>query len=162
VTRTRRTGTTSLVVALAVAAIAAGSATAATSMWIDVHARLSPVAGTRAAGKFSGVLVELGPTHGITPGGTVAIPAKTRWRLTWNLTLPTLHGPTTTKLRFGSGRSPRVLYAGRSTKTRGIAVLSARQARSIAKADAVVVVRTRSATLRGPVKVEIQSPITQG
>lgn len=159
--RTRKAGARPLVAALAAAAIAAGGAAAATSTWIGVHARLSPVAGTREAGRFSGALVEVGPTRGIRPGGTVAIPSKSRWRLTWSLALPKLHAPMTATLRLGSGRSPRVLCTGCSAKSRGIVALTARQTRSITSADAVVVVRTRSATLRGPVKVELQVPSTK-
>jgi hypothetical protein len=157
--RRRRVGTGTLAVGLAVAAIAAGGATAATAM--GVHARLSPVAGTKKAGKFSGVLTEMSP-HGITPGGSVTPPQLGPWRLTWSLTLPKLDGSMTATLRIGSARSSRVLCAQCSKKAGGAIVLTARQGRSLSQGDAVVVVRTRSARLRGSVKVSALSPVAKG
>jgi hypothetical protein len=156
--RRRRLGTRSLAVGLVAAAIAAGGATAATAM--DVHARLSPVAGTKKAGKFSGVLGEIGP-HRITPGSTARIPPS-RWRLVWSLSLPSLNGTMTATLRIGSARTPRVLCTQCANKAVGTIVLTARQGKSLSKADAVVVVRTRSAKLRGPVKVSAPSPVSKG
>ena len=163
--RTRRAATGALVVGLAVAAIASGMAAAATpTFWLNVHARLAPVAGTKAsAGRFSGVLVKNGRVH-ITPAGTgkVRIAPRSRWQLTWTLSLPPLDGTMTALLRIGSARSPvrirRGLCAGCATEARGTMTLSARQVARITKADAVVVVRTRSATLRGPVKVSTRIP----
>jgi len=159
VIRRRRIGTGTLAVGFAVAAIAAGGATAATAM--DVHARLAPVAGTKKAGKFSGVLAEISP-HRITPGGAATPPQPGPWRLTWSLTLPKLAGPMTATLRIGSARSPRVLCTQCSKKAGGAIVLTARQGKSLSKADAVVVVRTRSARLRGSVKISTVSPVAKG
>ena len=64
--RTRRAGKRALVVGLVVAAIACGSASAATipGFWLDLHARLVPVAGTSASGKFTGtLLMSVGETN---------------------------------------------------------------------------------------------------
>lgn len=150
----RTAGARALVVGVAVAAIGSGGATAATSTWIDVHARLSPVAGTKEAGKFSGMLIKVS-RRGITPGHPLVIPSGSRWQLAWSLSLPRLDQPMTATLRVGSARTSRVLCTRCSTKGRGTTLLTARQARSISKGDAVVVVRTRSATLRGHVKVSV-------
>jgi hypothetical protein len=155
----RNVGTRSLVVALVAAAIAGGTATAATSM--EVHARLSPVAGTKKAGKFTGVLAQVG-SHRITPGGTAAVPQLGRWRLTWSLSLPGLDGSMTATLRLGAGRGSHVLCTQCSKRTSGTIVLTARQGNGVNKGDAVVVVRTRSAKLRGPVKVSTLPPVSKG
>jgi hypothetical protein len=128
---------------------------------MDIHARLSPVAGTKKAGKFTGVLGEISP-HRITPGGTGAMPQPSRWRLAWSLSLPSLGGPMTATLRIGSARTPRVLCTQCAEKAAGTVVLTARQGTSLGKGDAVVVVRTRSAKLRGPVKVSAASPVAKG
>jgi hypothetical protein len=64
----------------------------------------------------------------------------------------------TATLRVGSARTSRVLCTQWSTKGTGTTLLTAREARSINKGEAVVVVRTRSATLRGHVK----AAVTQG
>ncbi|MFZ0342658.1 MAG: hypothetical protein WAL31_10025 [Gaiellaceae bacterium] len=157
--RRRKVGTGALAVGVAVAAIAGGAAAAATSM--DVHARLSPVAGTKKAGKFSGMLAEVGPRR-ITPGGRAVTPKLTPWRLTWSLTLPRLDGPMTATLRLGSARNSRVLCTRCSERAAGTITLTARQGTSMSKADAVVVVRTRSARLRGSVKVSAPVPVAKG
>jgi hypothetical protein len=130
---------------------------------LDLHARLAPVAGTKTAGKFQGVLSRMG-SHGITPGGKVAVPPNSRWQLTWSLSLPQLDEPMTASLRIGSSRSSvhltRVLCRGCSTSARGMTSLSARQVRSISKANGMVVVRAGAATLRGRVKVSVNIPVT--
>jgi hypothetical protein len=152
-------GMGALAVGFAVAAIAGGAATAATSM--GVHARLSPVAGTKKVGTFSGVLTELG-AHRITPGGTPVKPLPGGWRLAWSLSLPGLDGSMTATLRFGSARTTRVLCTRCSKRAGGSIVLTARQGTSVSKGDAVVVVRTRSAKLRGPVKLSSPLPVAKG
>ena len=159
--RTHRTGTRLLAVALVVAAISAGAAAAASSTAMGVHARLSPVVGTKKAGTFSGVLTELG-AHRITPGGTPVKPQLGGWRLAWSLSLPGLDGSMTATLRFGSARTSRVLCTRCSKRAAGSIVLTARQGTSLRKANAVVVVRTRSAKLRGPVKVSSPPPVAKG
>jgi hypothetical protein len=151
-----------LIVGLVVAAIASGSAPAATpTQWLTVRARLVPVTGTKAAGRFSGVLIKTGGGRRITPDGKVPIPPGSRWRLTWSLSLPKLDGRMTASLRIGSaGTSAHVtrpLCAGCSLRTGGIMTLSARQVTRISKGDAVVVAQTRSVRLRGPVKVSLQT-----
>ncbi len=160
-TRTGRIGARSLAVGFVVVAIAAGSATAAASTFrIDVHARLAPVAGAKTAGRFSGVLTPKLAPHHIAPGAKVAVLPGSTWQLAWRLYLPKLAGPMTATLRVGPARKSHVLCTGCSTKASGDLNLSARQVRSISKADAVVVVRTRSAMLRGPLKVLLQPPVT--
>jgi hypothetical protein len=129
---------------------------------MDVHARLAPVAGATATGRFSGVVLRQ-DVRSITPAGTIGIPRPSKWQLTWSLSLPQLDGPMSASLRIGSGgsssRVTRVLCARCSTRTRGITALTGRQAKAISKADAVVVVRTPSARLRGAVKVQLHAPV---
>src|SRR5712691_10838272 len=95
-------GTRAFLVALAVAAAASGSAAAAMpAFWLNLHARLAPVAGTTAAGRFDGALVRTG--DGRTPETQSAVPrAGSRWRLSWKLTLPALRGPMTASLRVSA------------------------------------------------------------
>jgi hypothetical protein len=162
VIRRRRAGTGTLVAGLVAAAIAAGSVAAGTSTWMEVHARLKPVAGTKEGGRFDGTLIMKGGRV-ITPDTNVPTPPAGRWQLVWNLTLPRLDSAMTASLRVGgrgsSVRSARVLCTGRSPKANGSITLTARQATHVAKGDAVVVVRTRSARLRGSVRVSLQVPI---
>jgi hypothetical protein len=147
--KTPRAGTGSLVIGLVVAAIAAGSAAATgPAYWIDLHARLAPVVGTNAAGKFGGVLRSTG-------GHTTTVVGN--WQLAWSLSLPQLDGPITATLRISSARS-RVLCTGCSTKASGTTTLTAHQVTRISKSHAVVVVRTHSARLRGPVKAFLHIP----
>jgi hypothetical protein len=158
----RRRGARTFVVGLVVAAITAGGTAAATStFWWNLRARLAPVAGTKEAGQFQGVLVKMG--GGVTPD--TSVPAGSKWGLTWKLTLPALDGPMTASLRIGSERSStsvtRVLCTRCSTSAAGTMTLTARQARRLSKGDAVVVVRTRSARLRGPVKVGLHNPVVR-
>ena len=93
----------------------------------------------------------------ITPVRRKAIPLRSRWQLAWSLSLPKLEGQMSASLRIGSGGSSvlttRPLCSGCSTRTSGISTLTARQAASLSQGNAVVVVRTRSAKLRGTVKV---------
>jgi hypothetical protein len=129
--------------------------------WLHVRARLAPVAGTKAVGRFEGVLVKRGERS--TSAGKVANPRGNAWRLTWQLSLPALDGPVTASLRIDSGRSSahvrRVLCARCSTSTAGTMTLTARQVMRIRKSNAVVVVRTSSARLRGPVRVFVHVPV---
>ena len=155
--RTRRARARTLVVGLVIAAITAGgTAAAASTVPVELRARLAPVAGTKAAGKFDGALVKVRRV-GITPGGRTSVPAGGRWRLNWRLTLPKLDGPMTASLKIGSARSSasvtRVLCSRCSSKGVGTITLTDGQAKRISKGDALVVVRTRSARLRGRVKV---------
>ena len=160
----RRRGTRTFVVGLVVAAITAGGTAAATStFWWNLRARLAPVAGTKEAGQFQGVLVKA--SGGITPYAGTSVPPGSQWGLTRRLTLPALEGPITASLRIGSARSStsvtRVLCTRCSTSAAGTMTLTARQARRLSKGDAVVVVRTRSARLRGPVKVGLHNPVVR-
>jgi hypothetical protein len=158
----RRRGARTLVVGLVVAAITAGGTAAATStFWWNLRARLAPAAGTKEAGQFQGALVKLG--GGVTPDAITSAAAGSRWGLTWKLTLPALDGPVRATLRIGSEPGStsvtRVLCTRCSTTASGTMTLTARQARRLSKADAVVVVRSRSARLRGSVKVGLQNPV---
>ena len=162
--RRRRVGTRTLVVGLVVAAITAGGTAAATStFWWNLRARLAPVAGTKEVGQFQGFLVK--SSGGMTPYAGTLVPAGTQWWLNWRLTLPALDGPVTASLRIGSSRRStgvtRMLCTRCSTTATGTMTLTATQARRLSKADAVVVVRTRSARLRGPVKVVLHNPVAR-
>ena len=131
------------------------------SSWLQVRAHLAPVAGTKAAGRFQGVLVK--PGGGIVPAGKVANPRVSTWRLTWKLNLPALEGPVTASLQIGSGRSSarakHMLCTRCSTEATGTLTLTARQVTRIKKSHGVVVARTSSARLRGPVKVVVRGPV---
>jgi len=143
-----------LLLGLAAAAVAAGSATAALpAPKVRVYARLAPVAGTTAAGRFNGLLARTG--DGSLPA---AVPrAGQRWQLAWNLSLPALRGPATASLRInaGGGAAPivRGLCTGCGTRTGGTVTLTPNQVFRIARGSALVTVRTRSARLRGTVRV---------
>lgn len=148
--RTRRTRARVILVALAVAAIACGSAAAVLpSSWVQVRAHLAPVAGTNADGRFSGLLLR---------GG-----AASRWQLAWKLSLPSLGGPMTASLRVGSAQgaapSTRTLCRQCARGAKGAMTLTANQALRITRDDAVVVVRTPTAMLRGPVKAFVHVPV---
>jgi hypothetical protein len=123
------------------------------TLGLRVHARLAPVAGTTAAGRFNGLLARSG--EGPAPQVVPRVPLP--WRLTWTLRLPALHRPTTGSLRIAAeGGAPpvvRVLCPRCATRANGTIRLTASQALRIAGSDAVVVVRARSATLRGAIKV---------
>lgn len=159
--RRRRAGARGILVGLAVAAMTAGGTAAATSTFsVNLHARLAPVAGTKSAGQFEGVLVKVG--GGITPA---TLPAGSQWRLTWRLTLPALDGPAAASLRIGSERHSssltRVLCTRCARTATGTMTLKGPQGKRVSKGRAVVVVRTRSARLRGPVKVSLQTSAMQ-
>jgi hypothetical protein len=146
---------------LAVAAVAAGGATAAIPILvIPLQARLAPVAGASSAGRFSGTLFNRNAgAHLVEPS---ALPSNGNgWQLGWKVSLPPLGRPATVTLRFvardGSPGVVRVLSPGCSTSARGTLTLSARQAGRIARGDAVVTVRAGSARLRGAVKVRGKS-----
>jgi hypothetical protein len=148
VIRTRRAWM--FVAVLAVAAIACGSAAAILpSSWVQVHARLAPAGGTNAAGTFSGLLLR---------GG-----AASRWQLTWKLSLPALGGPMTASLRVpaaqGAASATRMLCSRCARGAKGAMTLTGSQALRVTRDDAVVVVQTPSATLRGPVKAFVHVPV---
>jgi hypothetical protein len=159
VIRSRRAGkrTIALVSGLVVAAIACGSAAAVLPVhWLAVQARLAPVAGTREAGRFSGVLLmNSGPPPQREQSG--AQPVGSFWRLTWQLRLPALNGSRSATLRLPAERgvpaAAHVLCTQCSTRAKGTIALTGSEAVRVADADAVVVVWTRSARLRGAVHI---------
>lgn len=135
---------------LAAAAIVCGSAAAILpSSWVQVRAHLAPVSGTTATGRFSGLLVKGGPVSG--------------WRLTWNLSLPSLGGSMTASLQVGAakGAAPvtRMLCKQCARGAKGALTLTGAQALRVTRDNAVVVVQTQSATLRGPVKAFLHVPV---
>lgn len=156
VNRTQGAGTRVLIAGLAVAAVAAGSAAGAVpTLGIPVQARLAPVAGARSAGHFGGLLANMGDQ----PVRTPALPSNgTTWRLRWKVRLPSLRSPAVVTLRVAShGGTPavvRTLSARCARSARGIAALTGSQAARVAGGDAVVMVRARSARLRGTVKIQ--------
>jgi hypothetical protein len=135
---------------LAVAAIACGSAAAILpTRWVQVRANLAPVSGASAGGQFSGLLVK---------GG---VPS--RWQLTWKLSLPSLRGPMSASLRVGAAQNlapaTRMLCKQCARGAKGATTLTANQALRVTRDDAVIVVQTPSATLRGPVKAFVHVPV---
>jgi hypothetical protein len=149
-------GKRALVVGLAAGMVAAGSAAAAVPMLsLHVHARLAPVAGTKAAGRFDGGLVMTGGSK--LPLANGAVPSDGgEWRLMWTLKLPALHRPMTASLRIraenGAAPVTRVLCKQCATRAQGAITVTRSQAFRIAGAHAVVVVRAPSAKLRGTVR----------
>jgi hypothetical protein len=145
-TGTRTAGTRVLLLGLVVAAIAVGTAAAVIStVGLRVQARLTPVAGGSAAGRFDGLLSRSG--EGTPPP---AVPrAGAHWHLAWSMGLPALRGPAAATLQTGAGIHVLCTHCGRSA--RGTLVLTNGQAMRIADSDAVVVVR--AARLRGVVRV---------
>jgi hypothetical protein len=146
-------GTRMLVVGLVVAGSACGAAAAALPRFgLTVHAHLAPVDGTKASGNFSGTLLS----------AFGAMPSDSQWRLTWRLSLPTLHGGMTAALRVdaagGAAQTTRTLCTQCSTTASGVLELTRSQQLRILKGESVVVVRTPSATLRGPVDVLMAVP----
>jgi hypothetical protein len=159
--RTRLAGTRLLLGGLAAAAIAAGSAAAAMPvLTVSVHARLAPVAGAKAAGRFGGLLVKPVQPMGAEPSPTPRF--ENRWSLSWKVTLPTLSGETTVSLqvpaRNGAPRFVHVLCTGCTRATKGTLALTNSQAIRIAQSQASVVVRTPSAMLLGTVKAQAIAP----
>jgi hypothetical protein len=150
-----------LPVGLAAAVVCGSAAAAAPTYAIRVHARLAPVTGTTAAGRFSGLLAK----SALPPQGTATVVPRVGqgWRLSWKLSLPSLRGPVTASLRISgkNGAPPvaRVLCRGCSTTANGRMPLTASQALRVAGSDAVIVVRARSATLRGRVKASTHIPV---
>jgi hypothetical protein len=156
VIRRRTAQMRALVAGLAVVALTAGGAAAATPAFsLRLHARLAPVAGTTAAGRFDGGLVMTG---GALPYAKAVVPrVGNHWRLTWRLNLPALNGPISASLQLrtanGAASSARMLCTQCTRSANGTLTLTGSQALRILRADAVVVVRTQSSTLRGTVKV---------
>jgi hypothetical protein len=150
-----------LFVGLALAAIAAGSAAAAMPlMTISVHARLAPVTGTNAAGRFSGLLAKNTTMRPQSP------PTQLKWHLSWRVRLPALRTPTSASLRIpalnGAAGYVHVLcYACRSTTT-GTLALTNSQAQRLVQSHGTVVVQAPSTMLRGAVKAQVILPKPTG
>jgi hypothetical protein len=152
--RARSAGTRTLLAGLAVAAVAAGSASAAMpTPRLRLHARLAPVAGTTAPGRFDGVLTRSG-------GGLRSSPLPRnglRWQLAWGLSLPALHGPVSAFLRIkgggGAARIVRPLCVDCGAGSDGSVGLTSTQVLRMARYGGVVTVRAGSARLRGTVRV---------
>ena len=151
----RSAGTRTLLVGLAAAAaVVTASAAAALppSPKLRVHARLAPVGGTGAAGRFDGLLVRTGGSSRPAASPRTG-PA---WRLSWNASLPAFQGPATVSLRIaggGAARVSRILCTGCGTGADGTVALTPSQVLRIARRGAVVSVRARSASWRGTVRV---------
>jgi hypothetical protein len=157
VVRTRTAGMRAFLVGLAAAAVAAGSAAAAVPMVFPVHARLAPVAGTKAPGQFNGVLAQSGSIP--QPVQRSAMPINgVSWRLSWKVSLPPLGRPAAVTLRIGARGGAaavmRVLSAHCTVSAKGTIKLTGSQATRVARGDAVVMVRTPSATLRGTIRLQ--------
>ena len=146
-----------LAVAIAIVAVACGSAAAAAVpvFWVNVHARLTPVAGTSAAGRFTGTLLVAVGTDPAEPPDQ--IPPLSRSQLVWKLKLPALRGPISASLRLRATKDAApvatVLCARCSKTANGSLNLTVPQGLRIVESGAVVVVRARSARLRGVLKV---------
>ena len=80
-----------------------------------------------------------------------------QWQLSWKVNISSLKGPASISLRIraenGAAPALRRLCTSCTTTASGKTALTASQASRVANGDAVVVVRARSATLRGAVKV---------
>jgi len=142
-----------VLIGLAAAAAVVGSGAAARpTLGLRAHARLRPVTGTTAEGRFAGVLAR--NHEGST--GPAAPRSPSRWHLTWTLRLPSLHRSASAKLRIGTEGSSksfvRLLCRRCAARTKGTITLTESRALRIAESRAVVVVRARSATLRGVIK----------
>ena len=154
--RARSAGTRVLLLGLVAAAVAAGNAAAAMSTpKLRLEARLSPVSGTTAVGRFNGLLARTG--DGSLPR------TGQRWQLAWNLNLPGSRGAATASLRINAGGGTaavaRSLCTGCATRANGTITLSPNQVFRIARSGAVVVVRARSARWRGTVRIKfVQKP----
>jgi hypothetical protein len=148
----RSAGTRALLLGLA-AAVVTGSVTAALppSPKLRVHARLAPVGGMAAAGRFDTLLVRTGGSS-----RPVASPRRgPAWRLSWNASLPAFQGPATVSLRIaggGAARVSRILCTGCGTRADGTVALTPSQVLRIARRGAVSV-RARSASWRGTARV---------
>jgi hypothetical protein len=146
------------VVGLVVAAVVCGSAAAAVPGFVlHIHARLKPVAGATAGGRFDGTLsmIDVG---GMVPLQATPndVPVGTQWRLNWRLSLPALKRPTSATLRLarvkGAPPAVRVLCSQCTATAHGTITLPQMQAFRVVRSDAVVVVRAQSARLRGTLK----------
>jgi hypothetical protein len=154
-----------LFVGLAAAAVVTGSAAASMpALTVSVHARLAPVVGAKAAGRFSGLLVKPGQPLGAEPSPSRRFGNK--WRLNWKVSLPELSGKTTVSLqvpaRNGAPRFVHALCTGCTSGAKGVLTLTNSQAIRIAQSHASVVARTPSATLRGTVEAQTVAPKPQG
>jgi hypothetical protein len=126
-------------------------------MALPVHARLAPVAGTNAAGQFNGALATGGSIPGPVQRSAMPINGMS-WRLGWTVRLPPLGRPASVTLRIGArggaAAVTRVLSARCTVSAKGTIKLTASQAARVARGEAVVMARTRSATLRGVVRIQ--------
>jgi hypothetical protein len=165
VTRTRRAGMRALAVGLAAGALGTGAGTttaAPPAFAMHVHARLAPVTGTTAAGRFDGMLAMSG--GGTKPASrAAAVPRPgAHWVLAWRIALPVINSPATASLQIkadrGAASVARLLCAGCTAGANGILTLPWSQALRIAASDAEIVVHTASATLRGQVRVDEARP----
>lgn len=156
--RTRLAGTRVLLVGLAAAAVVTGSAAGSLPVVkVSVHARLAPVTGTNAAGRFSGLLVKSGDTAYPRTGQ--------KWSLSWKVRLTSVRGLAKASLRIparnGAPLSLRVLCSGCEGTTSGRLMLTNSQAIRVAQSHATVVVLAPSTTLRGAVKAQAILPKPQ-
>jgi hypothetical protein len=151
-----------LVIAVLLVVVACGSAAATAAIpvfWVSLHARLAPIAGTTFAGRFNGTLLVTAGPNRLEPSDS--LPQKPgQSTLNWKLSLSALRGPISAWLRLHATKSAapvaRVLCERCSTQASGSLKLTAAQGLRIVRSRAVVVVRTPTATLRGPVKVTSQ------
>jgi hypothetical protein len=122
---------------------------------LRLHARLAPVAGTTAAGRFNGTLARSLQLGRVEPWENPR--AAARWQLTWKASLPSLSSPASVSLRIsavkGAAPAVRMLCTSCATTAKGAIALTASQASRVANGHAAVVVRSETATLRGAVKV---------
>ena len=154
--RARAAGTRVLLLGLVAAAVAAGNAAAAMSTpKLRLEARLAPVSGSTAVGRFSGLLARTG--DGSLPR------TGQRWQLAWNISLPALRGSATATLRINAGGGAaavaRPLCTSCGTTAKGTVTLTPNQVFRIARSGAVVIVRAPSARWRGTVRIKfVQRP----
>lgn len=159
--RSRRTGATGLVLLAVTALVCASAAAAIPTFSVGVHAQLAPAAGAPPAGQFDGVLVRSGigtaqfanrtmPRHG------------SAWRLTWRLSIQHAGSPITATLLVradkGAPSIRRVLCTQCTAEASGAVTLTGSQALRVAGAHAVVVVATRTVTLRGTLRASTPFP----
>jgi hypothetical protein len=127
---------------------------------LSLHARLAPVAGTNATGRFSGLLVKPGQPMAAEPSPTPRFGNK--WRLSWKVSLPALRGRVEASLRIparnGAPGFVHVLCTGCTTAAHGTITLPNSQALRVAGSRASIVVRSSSAMLRGAVRARTNLP----
>jgi hypothetical protein len=150
---------------LLVATVESVSTAAAAPVYsVDVHARLAPVVGTKATGRFGGTLrITFGGPVRPEPSGDTPSPGSAR--LIWKLSLPALRGTMSASLRLRASQNAapvaRTLCTSCSVAATGTLNLTVAQGLRVTSSGAVIVVRTASARLRGPVRVSPQLPLPQ-